>query len=580
MKSILTILKSHSLALGLICISNIARTQTVTIAGTQPVEVGCEYQYTATVTNTPSDWTVVDYKWQATYVGTTGIGKIRYVSSFDNNGNPVFTTVTAGNGLAVIAKTKDFWVTWDNTFYPTCQLQVIFVIRYTKPTTGTAINLSQEFNMKGPNNSNFFCLKGIPTNLTFTGPATVQKCCLSNVTYTASNYGDANTFDNWTYPAGWTLVSQTGNSITLTPNASTGGNITCRVGLTTACPPIYKTALITVTRNDAVITTIASQFPLNRICPNSTYSFAVNPVCGVTDYSWQFPAGFTITGYTNNKTVANISTGATITSGNVTITALFNGCNSVSLSVPITAITGAPAQAPVFDIYAPQYHCNAWYVCRNGNYITLAQSSFAIDVQTFTYTVSSPWYFRNAANQKVNSLTLPYIETPPSIFADVCRTTGNYSVRANNCLGSSTPTSIIFYQESECWCLSTPPFPYSSGDPKPCLTAPSGCGLCTQPVPTRITVFSTDAKKGNTTNIVEAIIYPNPANGVVTIKTKNLQQKRINIVSSDGNIVFSQKTSLEQLKIDVSRFKTGIYIIEIIENLKTRIVGKIAISKE
>lgn len=60
------------------CISLSLKAQTVIISGTQPVDIGCEYEYTAGVSNLPSNWTVLDYEWQATFIGPNG--KMRYVS--------------------------------------------------------------------------------------------------------------------------------------------------------------------------------------------------------------------------------------------------------------------------------------------------------------------------------------------------------------------------------------------------------------------------------------------------------------------------------------------------------------------
>ncbi|MGG9970544.1 T9SS type A sorting domain-containing protein [Ferruginibacter sp. SUN002] len=556
-----------------LCITTIARTQTVSITGPQPVNIGCENYYTATVSDVPSDWTIVDYKWQATYVGTNG-GYIKYASAI-NNGVPVYTTVTAGNGLEFTAKTKEFWVNWDNTFAPSCAVQVMFKIRYTTPTTQPAINETNPFYLSGgPSSPIFICLKGISSNLAFTGPTSVQKCCTSNVTYSVTNYGDATSFDNWTYPTGWTLISQSGNSITLRPDASTGGNVTCRVGINTSCPPIYKVATITVTRNDAIVTTVAAQFPLNRICPNSNYSFSINPVCGATDYTWQFPAGFSITGYTNNKTTANVTTGPTISSGNINIAAVFNGCSNATLSVPIVAITGSPAQVPTFNTDAPNYHCGAWYVCRNGTNVPFVGSSIAIDVQTLTYTISSGWYFKNANNQKVNMLTLNYNQLPPNIYSDECKTTGNYSVKANNCLGSSAATVVWFSRESDCWCYGWQNYPYTWGSNKPCRTPATGCStLCSTPPP----VYRPIAIEN--INTLENKIFPNPVSSVINIETKEQGIKTIRVVALNGKVLYTSSTKQQRIKIATAKWQNGIYFVEVFSNKKSIIKEKIVLKK-
>ena len=112
------VLKSLSLALAFLCMTFIINAQTVTISGTQPVNIDCKNKYTAAVSNIPTGWTVVGYKWQATYVGTNG-GYIKYTGK-DANGNQIPITVTTANGIAVNAETNEFWVNWDNTFAPSC----------------------------------------------------------------------------------------------------------------------------------------------------------------------------------------------------------------------------------------------------------------------------------------------------------------------------------------------------------------------------------------------------------------------------------------------------------------------------
>jgi hypothetical protein len=437
-----------------------------------------------------------------------------------------------------------------------CQVQVIFKIRYTL-SGSQSIQESDEYFLKGSNtsNPNFICLKGIPGNPTFSGPSTVQKCCLTNVTYTASNVGDATTFDNWTYPAGWTLVSQTGSSITLTPNASGAGSITCRAGIPSACPAgYYKNVSMPITRTDAALSINAGQFPTNRICPNNSYSFAINPVCGATDYTWQFPSGFSITGYVSNKTVANVSTGAVIASGNVTITAVFNGCANASLTVPVSAITGSPAQVPPFNTSAPNYHCDAWYICRNGSSISFL-SPAGIDVQTFTYTLSTGWHFKNASNQNVSTITLPFGQFAPMIYSNACITSGIYTVRANNCLGSSAPVSLSFYRESECWCTGQPPYPYTWGSNKPCLTPPSGCGTCGGQVPFRPAPRNNNQAE---TVIKSTRIYPNPAGSLITVEMKETGLKQIKAVSFNGTVVHQLQATGQKINVDVSGWQKGV----------------------
>ncbi|HEX4957288.1 MAG TPA: T9SS type A sorting domain-containing protein [Lacibacter sp.] len=552
----------------------------MTITGYQPVEIGCEHEYTASVTSVPSNWIILNYRWQAIGIGSSGTQ--RYRTGTDNNNNPVYTTVIGSQEIQLSSNFSPikFWAKWDGTNYPSrCLQQIIFKIAYRLTTDDpTAQARISTYYLQGTGaNANFLCMKGIPTNVTLSGPAAVQKCCLSNVTYTVANQGEATTFDQWTWPPGWSFVSQSGNSITLTPDATTAGTVSCRVGLPTACPALYRTASIAVTRSEPAISLTPNQFPVNRICPNTTYSFSVNPVCGATDYTWQFPADFTITSYSNNKATANVTTGSSPSPGNVVITASFNGCSNVSTTVPVVILTGTPAQVPEFDTLARNYHCQNWYICRNGStsYIPYVFGAAPLDIQTFTYTLSSGWYFKNTSNQNVTSITLPFDAQPPTIYSDLCRTYGYYSVKANNCFGSSPTVSTIFYRESECWCNSTQPYPYGYGANKPCLVPPTGCNSCNTPIPYRLAPGS----RNTPLIITENKIYPNPASSYITIETTEKELKMIKVTALNGANIYRTTTMEQIIKLDASKWLRGIYVVEVYTNNKAYMREKVIVNQ-
>lgn len=560
------VLKSLSIALAFLCMTFIVHAQTVTISGTQPVDIGCEYQYTAAVSNVPSDWTIVDYKWQATFIGPTGT--MRYVSGFSGS-TPIYTTTS--NSSPVIAKTKDLWAKWDGFFYPG-NVQVIFQIRYTTVVTGSTINESISY-YTSPSS---FAIKGIPANPAFTGSTTVQKCCVSNITYTATNYGDANTFDQWTYPAGWTQVSQIGNSITLTPNAATAGNVTCRVGISTACPPIYKTATIAITRTDPAVTPITANFPIDLLCPNNTYNYSVNAICGATNYNWIFPSGWTIISGQGTPNVS-VSTNAAPSSGNITVTASFAGCSAVSYTALLNVLTTSPG--PVSTVFAINYHCDGWYLCfGSGAGIANTIPVTATGAQTYTYRVVAPFYFKTngGTGTNVQSITIVNSYSPPMFCSQANKLTGTLYVKPNNCIGLGVEKAISFSREATCWCDGSQPYPYAgNSNPSLCITPPSGCG----PTPLKAAIGNVEEEVPVTLTYQDKI-YPNPAIGVINIETKDADTKSIKIISVTGKIVFEMQTSQQLTKVDASNFATGIYVIEVKNKVKIIIREKIMVNKQ
>ena len=56
-------------------------------------------------------------------------------------------------------------------------------------------------------------------------------------------------------------------------------------------------------------------------------------------------------------------------------------------------------------------------------------------------------------------------------------------------------------------------------------------------------------------------IYPNPASNSITIQFSSEEEGTIQIVNLFGEIVFSGKVVTDEMKIDVSRFQEGMYVV-------------------
>ena len=57
-------------------------------------------------------------------------------------------------------------------------------------------------------------------------------------------------------------------------------------------------------------------------------------------------------------------------------------------------------------------------------------------------------------------------------------------------------------------------------------------------------------------------IYPNPNNGLFNIQSSN-NIRSYSIRNIFGNEIVLKKTNNQQLNIDISRFSTGIYLLEL-----------------
>jgi len=65
--------------------------------------------------------------------------------------------------------------------------------------------------------------------------------------------------------------------------------------------------------------------------------------------------------------------------------------------------------------------------------------------------------------------------------------------------------------------------------------------------------------------------YPNPANDKVTIQTRSLSLKKIELVDFEGRVVNSFITSDQNYLLDISSFAKGIYLLKVTEDKKVRI---------
>lgn len=163
----------------------------------------------------------------------------------------------------------------------------------------------------------------------------------------------------WTYPAGWTL-SGSGNIVTLTPNAGSGGVIK-----------------VTTSRNDVPGLTTSSQLTITRPVPtkpviNSPDFLLCNPktitatASNATSYNWVATGGITANspGNTNSAQITGVS------DGTVKVSATSSVCGVTSaFSTPINVKRSAPLPASLLVTAngggSPDFMCNGAGVMLN-----------------------------------------------------------------------------------------------------------------------------------------------------------------------------------------------------------------------
>ena len=248
----------------------------------------------------------------------------------------------------------------------------------------------------------------ITVNTTPTIPTTILGnitiCSGSTNTYNIGSVLGATSY-NWTLPSGWTGTS-TSTSISATSNTSSGAIL---VSATNSCGTSSNQSL-SVTVN-AIPASPASISGNATVCSGSTNTYNVSAVSGATSYTWTLPGGWSGTSTTNS-----ITTTASTTAGNITVTAN-NGCGSSLAQTLAITVNTTPAQ--------PSSITGNTTVCSGTaeNYSITAVSG----ATSYTWTTPSGW--------SGTSNTI-------SISAITNTTSGNITVTANNSCGSSSAQSI------------------------------------------------------------------------------------------------------------------------------------------
>ena len=198
------------------------------------------------------------------------------------------------------------------------------------PPTSVGVQISSPF--INPLSVSVTCL-GTPT-FTLTHDS-INFCNKTPITFTVGSVSGATSY-SWSYPSGWTVSgSSTGTSITLIPDGSSGGSVTC-----TASNGYITTSASTNVGVRNPLTATAAFTPI--LVNGGTSTITVNASNGTPPYSYQV-VNF-VTGFNHGPQSSNTFTGVPgSTNSYVVLVTDHNGCY---LNPSILLLIEQPDQKP------------------------------------------------------------------------------------------------------------------------------------------------------------------------------------------------------------------------------------------
>ena len=524
--------------------------QTVTLTGPESgeVEVGIASDFTAEMNFSVNGktYTITNYVWSAEWLGGGSI-----------NGESINQVTITSN-----ATSSTVPIIWGDFFEPG-NVNVTISVN----GTWTKVNSDGSFSSGEWTADKIITVhkNGIPSSVWISGDNNIQKCCQNNESYELVNYGDGNIF-TWTYPSSWTVVCGAGTyKITLKPNISGSGSVSCTTGRSQAIPTYHKTTSLSISRyNPSLDHYLLVPYP---ICPGDNFSLTVTALCGASYYNWSLPSGWSISSGQGTHSI-NVHIGNSPQSGTVSCTANFTGGCSASISRFAEVLTTGPP-APVFNLhnepgeYDLGYHCGQFNV-RPQNGGTRIEVNHINGADTYHWTVSAPW----SVNPAYSSYPWTTITGPSN-----APNTGTITVRAVNCIGEGASSSQVFYREKDYWCTHSYPCyceccqPPGAGEPPHELGIGGNNSGNNGTVKINQNLISEKKIKSDIEFKIKADktgIYPNPNTGEFTIYLTDIfPDTRIQITDIKGKIIQSYENVNQYTQIEMKEYPKGIYFVQI-----------------
>ncbi len=401
---------------------------------------------------------------------------------------------------------------------------------------------------------------------TITGARVIQNCCRNPLTYSASEYADANKFEWSISPSGGSVISGQGtNNITIIPPVQGSFKVICKASRVTGRSDYFRIGELQVNRIEPKIQKDLSSFKQKLLCPDSNYVFKIAPLCDAT-YSWIFPRGWNITSSNSNSNTINVFTTSTAASGNGIVSATFPGGCFASDTFSLDVLTAPPPtpKVPIPVDYDLGYHCGKWYFCPYGNIFCIDELPTAFN---YTFEITAPWLVDGASSTTTNS-TCVNISCPSNSTGG-----GTLKFRANNCIGSSGWQTLKFFRESAYFCKN--PYPVWC---ECCLPLCPKCppympriGSNEAPSATENLIIGKNSDISSEDEIIKAppteiTVFPNPSSGKLYLNCPVGIAGQIQLFDNLGRLISTKvfdDTGHDAETLSSESLSNGIYMVQI-----------------
>jgi hypothetical protein len=230
-------------------------------------------------------------------------------------------------------------------------------------------------------------------------------------TYSIASVSRASGY-NWTFPSGTSVLSGGNSNIITVQYPSNFTSNTIVVAATNACGT-GGTRTRSVSVNQLSSPGKISG-PSNGVCGTTNATYSISSVSGALSYVWTVPTGATIIGNSNGNSIVVNYSGATVSSGNVTVAAINNCGTGIVRSLGVKLVPSLPSSI-------------------NGDETVCTGSTESYSTGTVQGATSYVWTVPGGATilsgQGTKSITMIHSSTPSS--------NGIITVKASNSCGLS-----------------------------------------------------------------------------------------------------------------------------------------------